>query len=108
MGCAALGLCYVAAGMWDAYQIDYLYPWDYAGGSIIVQEANGVVLDTNGRHNKCFHDLNMLSLFFKGIPIANFLKSSLYTNIYMQNTHPKISITIKLKKFNFAWWVLPW
>lgn len=48
MGCAALGLCYVARGASDAYQCDGLFPWDAAAGVLIVREAGGFVCDTNG------------------------------------------------------------
>lgn len=48
MGCAALGLCYVARGATDAYQCDGLYPWDVAAGSLIVKEAGGYVCSSNG------------------------------------------------------------
>lgn len=53
MGCAVLGLCYVAAGIIDAYQCDGLYPWDVAAGSLIVTEAGGHVCDTTG--NSCLN-----------------------------------------------------
>lgn len=51
MGSAALGLCYVAKGATDAYQVDGLYPWDAAAGVLIVREAGGYVCDTNGKIN---------------------------------------------------------
>lgn len=51
MGCAALGLCYVARGATDAYQCDGLYPWDVAAGSLIVTEAGGYICSSNGKDN---------------------------------------------------------
>ncbi|XP_046669886.1 inositol monophosphatase 1-like [Homalodisca vitripennis] len=48
IGTCALSLCYVAQGAWDAYQVDYLYCWDYAAGALIVQEAGGTVISTDG------------------------------------------------------------
>ncbi|XP_075228358.1 inositol monophosphatase 1-like [Lycorma delicatula] len=48
LGSAALSLCYVAMGAWDAYQVDHLYCWDYSAGALIIKEAGGVVLDTSG------------------------------------------------------------
>lgn len=48
-GCAALGLCYVACGRFDAYQCDGLYPWDAAAGTLIVREAGGFVIDSSGK-----------------------------------------------------------
>ncbi|XP_060525687.1 inositol monophosphatase 1-like [Cylas formicarius] len=49
LGCAVLGLCYVANGRTDAYQADGLYPWDVAAGILIVREAGGYVIDTSGK-----------------------------------------------------------
>lgn len=43
MGSAALDLCYVASGRVDGYWEPMLKPWDTAAGSLIVQEAGGVV-----------------------------------------------------------------
>lgn len=51
IGTCALSLCYVALGAWDAYQVDYLKPWDYAAGALIVQEAGGILISTDGEHN---------------------------------------------------------
>ncbi len=41
MGAAALDLCYVASGRYDAFFEFSLAPWDYAAGSLIVTEAGG-------------------------------------------------------------------
>ncbi|KAJ8942771.1 hypothetical protein NQ318_002931, partial [Aromia moschata] len=49
LGCAVLGLCYVADGRLDAYQCDGLYPWDAAAGVLIVREAGGYVCDSRGK-----------------------------------------------------------
>ncbi|XP_019754082.1 inositol monophosphatase 2 [Dendroctonus ponderosae] len=49
LGCAALGLCYVACGRTDAYQCDGLHIWDAAAGTLIVREAGGYVVDSSGR-----------------------------------------------------------
>lgn len=48
MGSAALTLCYIAMGAAEAYHSDNLMPWDVAAGVIIIQEAGGAVIDTNG------------------------------------------------------------
>ncbi|WP_217182968.1 inositol monophosphatase family protein [Streptomyces sp. AC495_CC817] len=42
-GAAALDLAYVAAGRLDGYFERGLKPWDFAAGSLLVQEAGGVV-----------------------------------------------------------------
>jgi myo-inositol-1(or 4)-monophosphatase len=47
-GSAALDLCYVAAGRTDAFFEMELQPWDYAGGSIILEEAGGKITDWKG------------------------------------------------------------
>ncbi|HXE73426.1 MAG TPA: inositol monophosphatase family protein, partial [Candidatus Nitrosotenuis sp.] len=48
-GAAALDLCYVAAGRFDAMWEVGLSPWDMAAGSLIVREAGGMVTDMKGR-----------------------------------------------------------
>lgn len=48
MGSAAMTLCYVAMAAADAYHTDNLMPWDVAAGVLIIREAGGVVIDTNG------------------------------------------------------------
>jgi myo-inositol-1(or 4)-monophosphatase len=47
-GSAALDLCYVASGRFDAYWEFKLKPWDVAAGTLIVTEAGGRVTDTLG------------------------------------------------------------
>ncbi|MGY6521072.1 MAG: inositol monophosphatase family protein [Mongoliitalea sp.] len=48
MGSAAVDLCYVAAGRFDAFYEYDLKPYDVAAGSLIVQEAGGTVTDFKG------------------------------------------------------------
>ncbi len=47
-GSAALDLCQVAAGRYDAFWEQRLAPWDVAAGTLIVREAGGVVTDLAG------------------------------------------------------------
>ena len=47
-GSAALDLCYVAAGRFDGFWELKLNAWDVAAGTLIVEEAGGVVTDFNG------------------------------------------------------------
>lgn len=47
-GSAALDLCYLAAGRADVYFECCIRPWDYAAGSLIVQEAGGIVTALDG------------------------------------------------------------
>lgn len=42
-GSAALGLAYLAAGKVDAFWMYNLYPWDWAAGKLLIQEAGGIV-----------------------------------------------------------------
>ena len=49
MGSAALGLAYVASGRLDLYIHLSLYPWDLAGGILLVSEAGGVVTELDGQ-----------------------------------------------------------
>jgi len=43
LGSAALDLCYVAAGWLDGYWEMQIKPWDVAAGTLIVEEAGGMV-----------------------------------------------------------------
>jgi myo-inositol-1(or 4)-monophosphatase len=48
-GSAALDLCDVACGRFDAFWEYQLAPWDVAAGILIIREAGGVVTDLDGR-----------------------------------------------------------
>ncbi|HTQ39607.1 MAG TPA: inositol monophosphatase family protein [Pirellulales bacterium] len=47
-GSAALNLCYVAAGRFDAYWGGKTKPWDVAAGALIIREAGGIITDYRG------------------------------------------------------------
>jgi len=47
-GSAALDLCDVACGRFDAFWELVLAPWDVAAGMLMVQEAGGIVTDLEG------------------------------------------------------------
>jgi len=47
-GAAALDLAYVAAGRFDGFWEMGLSPWDVAAGSLLIQEAGGLVGDFSG------------------------------------------------------------
>jgi len=49
LGSAALDLAYVAAGRYDGFWEGYLQLWDIAAGTLLVQEAGGIVTDLNGQ-----------------------------------------------------------
>ncbi len=59
-GCAALDLCYVAAGFADAYYHFNLKPWDVAAGSHIVSNAGGVATNI-GSENFDFYNRTILA-----------------------------------------------
>ncbi len=50
LGSAALGICYVACNRCVAYVSPRLSVWDYAGASLIVEEAGGILSDLSGRN----------------------------------------------------------
>ncbi len=54
LGSAALDLCFVACGRFDAFFEYALSPWDVAAGSLIVKEAKGQVCDFNNQKNYIF------------------------------------------------------
>lgn len=43
IGCAALALCWVAAGRAEAYALASIHEWDIAAGRLLVREAGGTV-----------------------------------------------------------------
>lgn len=47
-GSAALDLCSIAAGRAELFFELILQPWDYAAGSLLIQEAGGVITDMEG------------------------------------------------------------
>jgi myo-inositol-1(or 4)-monophosphatase len=48
LGSAALDLCYVAAGRFEGFWEQHLYPWDVAAGALVVEEAGGRVTGMDG------------------------------------------------------------
>jgi myo-inositol-1(or 4)-monophosphatase len=54
LGSAAIDLAYVAAGRFDGFFEAWLQPWDVAAGSLLVQEAGGIVTDYYGETNYLF------------------------------------------------------
>ncbi|MEO8276171.1 MAG: inositol monophosphatase family protein [Thermoanaerobaculia bacterium] len=47
-GAAALDLAYVAAGVYDGFFEFRLSPWDIAAGSLLIEQAGGVLSDLDG------------------------------------------------------------
>lgn len=54
LGSAAVDLCYVAAGRFNAFFEHALHAWDVAAGVFIIQQAGGKVSDFNGGDNWLF------------------------------------------------------
>ena len=69
LGSAAIDLCYVACGRFEAYFEFNLKPWDVAAGIIIVREAGGVVTNYAGGTDKC-HSAEEICASAKGIHAA--------------------------------------
>ena len=53
-GSAALDLSYVAAGRLDGFWETHLNPWDVAAGTLLIQEAGGLVGDYQGGHSHLY------------------------------------------------------
>ena len=47
-GAAALDLCFLAQGSFDAFWESFLNPWDFAAGWVIAEEAGGVLTRVDG------------------------------------------------------------
>ncbi len=54
LGSAAIDLAYVAEGKFEAFYEYKLNAWDVAAGSLIVQEAGGIITDFSGGDNYLF------------------------------------------------------
>ena len=48
LGAAAIDLCYVACGVFDAFWEEGLAPWDMAAGALILTEAGGKITNLDG------------------------------------------------------------
>ena len=72
-GCAALDLAYVAAGRLDGFFHNKINIWDVAAGSLLVQEAGGVVNDL--KH----FDANKINIRASSISINEKMLKSLKT-----------------------------
>jgi myo-inositol-1(or 4)-monophosphatase len=48
-GSAALDLCFLAQGSLDAFWEEFLNPWDFAAGIVLVREAGGVLTGAEGQ-----------------------------------------------------------
>ena len=65
LGSAALEICYVACGNFDAYWEQDLKPWDVAAAQLVCTEAGIAITDYNGHAFNPFRD----SVMVAGIPL---------------------------------------
>lgn len=63
-GSAALDMAHLAAGRIDMFFELRLSPWDYAAGTLLIEEAGGIVTDINGKAPSLSHP----SGIFAGTP----------------------------------------
>jgi len=54
LGAAAVDLCYVACGRYEAFFEHSLAPWDVAAATLIIKEAGGTITDFNGDDDYIF------------------------------------------------------
>lgn len=78
-GSAALDLCYVAAGYFDGYWELNLAPWDMAAGSLIVEEAGGMITGFKGEP---------FSIYSKAILASNGFIHSQMIGILQKKSQP--------------------
>jgi myo-inositol-1(or 4)-monophosphatase len=55
LGSAAIDLCYVACGRFEAFWEYGLHPWDVAAGALIINQAGGKTTDFNGTNKYLFN-----------------------------------------------------
>ncbi|MES2201622.1 MAG: inositol monophosphatase family protein, partial [candidate division FCPU426 bacterium] len=77
MGAAALDLCWVAAGRFDAFWEYGLKPWDVAAAGLIVTEAGGLVCNIQGKPYDMFKPGIVASNPFLQKTLLKTLKKSL-------------------------------
>lgn len=80
LGAAAIDLCYVACGRFDAFFEYSLSPWDVAAGALIVQEAGGVVADFKGGDNWLTGRQIMASNKYVAAPMLELLREKFLGN----------------------------
>ncbi len=54
LGAAAVDLCYVACGRYEAFFEHSLAPWDVAAATLIIKEAGGIISDFSGGNDYIF------------------------------------------------------
>ena len=82
MGSAALDLCWVAAGRYDAFWEYGLKPWDVAAGGLIVTEAGGQITNIVGKPYDMFKPGIVASNRLLHKPLVQTLGKALKTKLH--------------------------
>jgi myo-inositol-1(or 4)-monophosphatase len=61
LGSAAIDFCYIANGVFDGFWEVHLKPWDLCAGTLIVEEAGGLVTDFDGSQINIFSKIILAS-----------------------------------------------
>jgi myo-inositol-1(or 4)-monophosphatase len=80
-GAAALELCWVASGRFEAYWEWGLSRWDFYAGMLIVEEAGGMMTDFAGEQNELFYNGGQVLATNKNLheTIVSSMKNVLHT-----------------------------
>lgn len=68
-----MSLCYLAMGAVDICTFEKLKCWDVAAGILIIQEAEGIVLDLYGKHIK--YNMYLIHIYLYSYLLYIFRKS---------------------------------
>ena len=60
-GSAATELCYIALGRCELFFEYELSPWDYAAASLILKEAGGSLLTSQGKELEYYHNTGIIA-----------------------------------------------
>ncbi len=82
LGSAALDIAYVAAGWVDGYWEIGIHPWDIAAGTLLVEEAGGLVTDVHGEADYLKKPYSLL--------MANPLLHAKLLNVLQQTNHTQV------------------
>lgn len=86
-GSAAFDLCCVACGRLDGFYEYALAPWDVAAGTLIIQEAGGVICDWNGGDDWLLGK----RIIAGSQPIVDFLLEAIETHVSNDFRNPDLS-----------------
>ena len=74
LGSAACNICAVASGQTDAYFETGMHIWDICASGLILQEAKGVITDTDGM-------LSFLAFLYQGWAFFDFRETRFSNNL---------------------------